>query len=85
MPIFYRVSSTDGLDGGWKIEDTVALAKELKARGIDVMDCSSGGLAGSATTARVKRTLGFQVTFAERVRKKAAMQTMAPTVSAIGA
>ena len=77
LPVFYRVSSTDGLDGGWGIEDTVALAKELKARGIDVMDCSSGGLAGSATAARVKRTLGFQVPFAERVRKEAAMQTMA--------
>jgi 2,4-dienoyl-CoA reductase-like NADH-dependent reductase (Old Yellow Enzyme family) len=77
LPVFYRVSCTDGLEGGWGIEDTVALAKELKARGIDVMDCSSGGLAGSATAARVKRTLGFQVPFAERVRKEAAMQTMA--------
>jgi 2,4-dienoyl-CoA reductase-like NADH-dependent reductase (Old Yellow Enzyme family) len=77
LPVFYRVSSIDGLEGGWSIEDTVALAKELKARGIDVMDCSSGGLAGSATAARVKRTLGFQVPFSERVRKEAAMQTMA--------
>ena len=75
--VFFRVSSTDAVEGGWGIDDTVTLAKELKARGIDVMDCSSGGIAGSATAARIKRTLGFQVPYAERVRKEAAIQTMA--------
>jgi 2,4-dienoyl-CoA reductase-like NADH-dependent reductase (Old Yellow Enzyme family) len=76
-PVFFRVSSTDGIDGGWALDDTVALASELKSIGIDVMDCSSGGLAGSATAARVKRTFGFQVPFAERVRREANMPTMA--------
>jgi len=76
-PLFVRVSSVDGVEGGWTLDDTVALAKELKVRGVDVLDCSSGGLMGSATAARVKRSLGFQVPFAERVRKEAGMTTMA--------
>ena len=76
-PLFVRVSSVDGIDGGWTLDDTVALARELKARGVDVLDCSSGGLMGSATAARVKRSPGFQVPFAERVRKEAGITTMA--------
>lgn len=76
-PLFVRVSSVDGLEGGWTLEDTVTLARELKARGVDVLDCSSGGLMGSATAARVKRSPGFQVPFAERVKKDAGMTTMA--------
>ncbi len=76
-PVFVRVSAVDGLDGGWSLDDTVVYAKELKARGIDVIDCSSGGLFGSATAARVKRTWGFQVPYAERVRREAGINTMA--------
>ncbi len=76
-PVFLRVSAVDGLDGGWTLDDTVAYAKELKARGIDVIDCSSGGLFGSATAARVKRSWGFQVPYAERVRREADIQSMA--------
>jgi len=76
-PLFLRVSAVDGLDGGWTMDDTVAYAKELKLRGIDVIDCSSGGLHGSATAARVKRTWGFQVPYAERVRREAGIMSMA--------
>jgi len=76
-PVFFRVSSTDGIDGGWTLDETVALAKELNARGIDVIDCSSGGIAGSATAARIKRSPGFQVPFAERIRREANIKTMA--------
>ena len=76
-PLFVRVSSVDGLEGGWAIEDTVVLARELAARGVDVIDCSSGGLAGSATAARIKRGPGFQVPYAERVRREAGIKTMA--------
>jgi 2,4-dienoyl-CoA reductase-like NADH-dependent reductase (Old Yellow Enzyme family) len=76
-PVFVRVSAVDGLDGGWSMDDTVLYAKELKARGIDVIDCSSGGLFGSATAARVKRTWGFQVPYAERVRHEAGIKSMA--------
>lgn len=76
-PLFTRISSTDGIDGGWAIEDSVALARELKSRGVDVIDCSSGGLMGSATAARVKRGPGFQVPFAGRIRHDAKIKTMA--------
>ena len=76
-PLFFRTSSSDFSDNGWKIEDTVALARELKGRGVDVVDCSSGGIAGSATAANIKRYPGFQVPFAEQVKKEAGMMTQA--------
>jgi 2,4-dienoyl-CoA reductase-like NADH-dependent reductase (Old Yellow Enzyme family) len=76
-PLFVRLSAVDGLEGGWTIEDTVVLAREVAARGVDVIDCSSGGLAGSATAARIKREPGFQVPYAERVRRDAGVKTMA--------
>jgi len=76
-PLFVRISAVDGMDGGWDVDDSVAFAKELKARGVDVVDCSSGGVTGSATARSVPRTLGFQVPFAERIRKEAAVATMA--------
>src|ERR1041384_132150 len=50
-PLFVRLSSIDDVEGGWSIEHTVALAKELKKLGVDVVDCSSGGIQGSATAA----------------------------------
>ena len=77
MPLFLRVSSVDGTQEGWNMEDTVVFARELKVRGVDVVDCSSGGISGSATAAQVPRSLGFQVPFAERVRKEANIATMA--------
>jgi 2,4-dienoyl-CoA reductase-like NADH-dependent reductase (Old Yellow Enzyme family) len=77
MPLFLRVSSVDGTLEGWNMDDTVVLARAAKARGVDVIDCSSGGLAGSATAAPVPRSLGFQVPYAERVRKEAGVMSMA--------
>ena len=77
MPLFVRVSSVDGAQGGWGMDDTVVFARELKARGVDVIDCSSGGIGGAATAAQVTRSLGFQVPFAERVRNEADITTMA--------
>src|SRR6202008_4701298 len=77
MPLFVRVSSVDGTQEGWNMDDTVAFARELKLRGVDVIDCSSGGIAGAATAAQVQRSLGFQVPFADRVRKEANIATMA--------
>jgi 2,4-dienoyl-CoA reductase-like NADH-dependent reductase (Old Yellow Enzyme family) len=76
-PVFVRISSVDGVDGGWTLEDSIAYAQELKARGIDVIDCSSGGIAGSATAQRIPRRPGFQVPFAERIRREAGIKTMA--------
>src|SRR6201986_5485595 len=77
MPLFVRVSSVDGTVEGWNMDDTVVYARELKARGVDVIDCSSGGISGSATAAQVPRALGFQVPFAARVRKEVDIATMA--------
>ena len=76
-PLFFRTSSSDFSAEGWKIEDTVALARELKEHGVDVIDCSSGGIAGSATAAPIKRYPGFQVPFAEQVKKDASILTQA--------
>ena len=79
-PLFVRVSSIDDVEGGWSIEDTIAFAKELKAAGVEVIDCSSGGILGSATAATktlLPRVPGFQLPFAERVRKEAGVKTMA--------
>ncbi len=77
MPLFFRVSSVDGTAEGWNMEDTVVLARELKARGVDVLDCSSGGLMGSATAAPVTRSPGFQVPFAARAKAESGISTMA--------
>lgn len=76
-PLFFRVSSVDGTAEGWNMDDTVILARELKARGVDVLDCSSGGLMASATAAPVTRTPGFQVPFAARAKAESGISTMA--------
>jgi len=76
-PLFVRVSAIDGVEGGWTLEDTVYFAKQLKAIGIDVIDCSSGGLTSSPVTVRTPRYPGFQVPFAETVRREADIRTMA--------
>ncbi len=76
-PLFFRISAVDGLDGGWRIEDSVELARTLADHGVDVIDCSSGGLHGSAVSALVPRALGFQVPYAARVRREAGVPTQA--------
>jgi 2,4-dienoyl-CoA reductase-like NADH-dependent reductase (Old Yellow Enzyme family) len=79
-PLFVRVSCIDDVEGGWSLEDTLVFSKRLKSLGVDVIDCSSGGILGSATAATktlVKRVPGFQIPFAEQVRKAAGMKTMA--------
>lgn len=68
-PLFFRVSSVDGAAGGWGIEDTIVLAQELASLGVDVVDCSSGGLTNIGTAALVPRGLGYQVPFAAAVRR----------------
>jgi len=76
-PMSFRVSSVDGKGGMWDMDDTVALAKELKARDVDFLDCSSGGLNGPMTMSLVVRVPGYQVPFAEQVRREAGIATMA--------
>jgi len=76
-PLFFRVSAIDGDEGGWMLEDTVALAAELQCRGVDVIDCSSGGATGSPVLDSLKRRPGFQVPFADRVKQETGILTMA--------
>lgn len=74
-PLFFRVSAQD--DAGWDVDDTIALARELKAVGVDAIDCSSGGISGSPTASLITRQLGYQVQFAERVRREAGIASIA--------
>lgn len=76
-PLAVRISTVDGVEGGLELADQVAFAVETKARGADLIDCSSGGLLGSATAARIPRGYGFQVPYADEVRKQAGIATMA--------
>jgi len=72
LPLFLRVSSTDWLPDGWTPDDTVVLAKALKALGVDLIDCSSGG---TALGAKIPAGPGYQVGFADRVRREAGIAT----------
>lgn len=77
-PVFFRVSAIDAVvEGGWTIDDSVALARELKGLGIDVVDVSSGGISGGTTSLRLPREPGFQVPFAREIRERAQIATMA--------
>ncbi|MES2428607.1 MAG: NADH:flavin oxidoreductase/NADH oxidase [Bacteroidota bacterium] len=64
-PLFVRISSTDWTEGGWAIEDSIALANILKDKGVDLVDCSSGG----NVLAPIPLKPGYQVEFAQAVRK----------------
>ncbi len=75
-PLFYRISCIDDEPGGWTLDDSVTLATELGCRGVDVMDCSSRGLGLRGTPVVVPREQGFQVPFAERIRKDTDLATM---------
>ncbi len=77
LPLSVRISSVDGVEGGLNLSDSIAFAREAKARGVDIIDCSSGGLLGSATSAQQPRGYGFQVPFAETIRKELDILTMA--------
>ena len=71
-PLFVRISATDWAEGGWDADQSVALAKILKGRGVDLIDCSSGGLVQNA---KIPIGPGYQVPFAERIRKEAGILT----------
>lgn len=68
IPLWVRLSCTDWIDGGWDIEQSIALSRELKRRNVDLIDCSSGAIAPHA---RIPVAPGYQVPFAERIRKEA--------------
>ena len=72
LPLFVRVSSTDWIDDGWDIADSVKLAAQLKPMGVDLIDCSSGG---NVPHAKIPTGPGYQVAFAERIRREAGIMT----------
>ena len=74
FPLFVRISATDWVDDGWTIEDSVALARQLQHHGVDVIDCSSGG---NVAHARIPIGPGYQVPFAERIRRETDVKTAA--------
>ena len=74
LPLFVRVSATDWIDGGWDIDECVELARMLDPLGVDLIDASSGG---SSLAQQVKLGPGYQVPFAERIRRDANIPTAA--------
>ncbi|ANN77381.1 NADH:flavin oxidoreductase/NADH oxidase [Bordetella flabilis] len=73
-PVGVRVSATDWVDGGWDADQTVAFAQALKARGCDYIDVSSGGMSPAQ---KIPLSPGYQVPFAERIKRETGITTMA--------
>lgn len=71
-PVFVRISATDWVDGGWDLAQSIQFAQWLKDIGIDLVDCSTGGMVPDA---RIPVAPGFQVPFAAGVRKQAGIAT----------
>ena len=74
LPLLVRISATDWSEGGWEIEQSVALAGDLAALGVDLIDVSSGGLVPRVT---IPLQPGYQVPFAARIRREAGIATAA--------
>jgi 2,4-dienoyl-CoA reductase-like NADH-dependent reductase (Old Yellow Enzyme family) len=72
LPLFVRISATDWVDGGWTVEESVALAKILRTRAVDLIDCSSGG---NSPGQKIPVGPLYQTPFAERIRKEAGIMT----------
>ena len=87
VPLFCRISAVDGQKNGWELNDSISLSKILAEVGIDVIDCSSGGIAGrprfaanddgSVLKSNLDRGLGFQVPYAYEIKKNSEIKTMA--------
>ncbi len=71
-PLFVRISATDWIDGGWDIEQSVELARQLSGLGADLIDCSSGG---NVAHAKIPAGPGYQTPFAEQIRREANILT----------
>ena len=71
-PLFVRISATDWVEGGWSLDDSVALARRLKTAGVDLVDCSSGG---SAPHAKIPVGPGYQAPLAAAIRKEVGVAT----------
>jgi 2,4-dienoyl-CoA reductase-like NADH-dependent reductase (Old Yellow Enzyme family) len=74
LPLLFRASATDWVDGGWTLEETIELSRRLHGLGVDLIDCSSGG---SSPRAKIPIGPGYQVAFADRIRREAGIPTAA--------
>jgi 2,4-dienoyl-CoA reductase-like NADH-dependent reductase (Old Yellow Enzyme family) len=74
LPLFVRISATDWVEGGWGIEDSVCLAKQLQPLGVDLIDCSSGGVVPGVS---IPGGPGYQAPLAEQVRRETGVRTAA--------
>lgn len=72
LPLFVRISATDWADGGWNVEEAVKLSAILKEKGVDLIDCSSGGM---VSFAKIPLAPGYQVAFAERIKQETGILT----------
>ncbi len=72
FPLFVRISATDWTEGGWTVNDSVALARKLKSLGVDLVDCTSGG---NVADAKIPTGAGYQLPFAAKVRAEAEIAT----------
>jgi 2,4-dienoyl-CoA reductase-like NADH-dependent reductase (Old Yellow Enzyme family) len=71
-PLFVRISCTDWAHGGWDIEQSIELVRQLKSLGVDLIDSSSGG---NVATAQIPAGPGYQTPFAQRIRREAGIAT----------
>lgn len=71
-PLFVRISATDWTEGGWTAEESVKLSKVLKGIGVDFIDCSTGG---NVASAKIPLKPGYQVAFAEKIRREVEILT----------
>jgi hypothetical protein len=74
LPLFLRISATDWVEGGWDLDQSVELAQRVRESGVDLIDCSSGG---ASPEQRIALGPGYQVPFAERIRREAGILTAA--------
>lgn len=72
LPLFVRISAQDWAEGGWNLEESIAISKILKEKGVDLIDVSSGGL---ISTQKIKLEPGYQVPFAEAIKNEAGIAT----------
>ena len=74
FPLLIRISATDWAPGGWDVDQSIALARQLRPLGVDMFDCSSGGIVPGVS---IPVAPGYQIEFAERIRREAGVCTAA--------
>lgn len=72
LPLFLRISATDWAESGWDVADSVELARRVRGLGVDLIDCSSGGL---VLQQKIPLSPGYQTPFSERIRKESGIAT----------